>query len=157
MGGERTGVSDQTTDMLLEVAIFDPISVSNTGRRLNILSDARYRFERGLDADSPKWVHDYVSSLIIECCGGEVSYIDYDGSGDKWKFDAVATKLAWWLVGVKAVTVAATMVTVRACLSVSGTRGSVCAFSASGACPFSRSKATLHHVIILCGAVASPA
>ena len=47
----------------LEVAILS-ISVSNTGRRLNILSDT-YRFERGLDADSPKWVHDYVSSLII--------------------------------------------------------------------------------------------
>ena len=85
MGGERTGVSDITTEMLLEVAIFDPVSVSSTGRRLNILSDARYRFERGLDADSPRWVHDYVSTLILECCGGKASFVDFDGSGDTWK------------------------------------------------------------------------
>ena len=49
MGGERTGVSDSTTRMFLEVAIFDPINVAGTGRQLNIHSDARYRFERGLD------------------------------------------------------------------------------------------------------------
>jgi phenylalanyl-tRNA synthetase beta chain len=50
MGGERTGVSDTTTRMFLEIAIFDPISVATTGRKLNINSDARYRFERGLDS-----------------------------------------------------------------------------------------------------------
>ena len=46
MGGERTGVTNNTTKMFLEAAIFDPISIANTGRKLNINSDARYRFER---------------------------------------------------------------------------------------------------------------
>ncbi|HCV89026.1 MAG TPA: hypothetical protein DGU02_07540, partial [Alphaproteobacteria bacterium] len=55
MGGERTGVSDDTTGMFLEIAVFDPISVATTGRKLNLNSDARYRFERGLDSESPVW------------------------------------------------------------------------------------------------------
>ena len=48
MGGERTGVTEKTTKMFLEAAIFDPISIAKTGRKLNINSEARYRFERGL-------------------------------------------------------------------------------------------------------------
>ena len=51
MGGERTSVKETTTNMFLEAAIFDPISIAQTGRKLNINSDARYRFERGLDYD----------------------------------------------------------------------------------------------------------
>ncbi len=47
MGGARTGVSETTSRMFLEMAVFDPISVASTGRQLNLHSDARYRFERG--------------------------------------------------------------------------------------------------------------
>ena len=53
MGGDSTGVSETTTSMFLEIAIFDPIAVAITGRKLNLNSDARYRFERGLDTDGP--------------------------------------------------------------------------------------------------------
>ena len=75
MGGERTGVSENTTNMFLEAAIFDPISIAQTGRKLNINSDARYRFERGLDYDSPKSVMHYAAEMVQKICGGETSKI----------------------------------------------------------------------------------
>ena len=75
MGGERTGVTDDTTKMFLEAAIFDPISIANTGRKLNINSDARYRFERGLDYDSPDLVMHYAASMVNRICGGTYSKI----------------------------------------------------------------------------------
>jgi phenylalanyl-tRNA synthetase beta chain len=65
MGGERSGVSDTTTRMFLEIAIFDPISVATTGRKLNINSDARYRFERGLDITSPQTMAGYIARLVM--------------------------------------------------------------------------------------------
>ena len=49
MGGLRTGVTEATTDVFVEAAWFDPIRTARTGRRLRIHSDARYRFERGVD------------------------------------------------------------------------------------------------------------
>src|SRR6056300_1347204 len=75
MGGERTGVKEDTTKMFLEAAIFDPISIANTGRRLNLNSDARYRFERGLDYDSTDLVMNYDASLVKKICGGTCSKI----------------------------------------------------------------------------------
>jgi len=85
MGGQRTGVSDTTTTMFLEMAVFDPISVATTGRKLNIHSDARYRFERGLDVTSPDWAMDYVSRLVLDICGGEASTIELAGPGADWQ------------------------------------------------------------------------
>src|SRR3546814_18635766 len=55
MGGALTGCSEHTTNVFLEVALFDPVMVARTGRTLGILSDARYRFERGLDPQSAAW------------------------------------------------------------------------------------------------------
>ncbi len=75
MGGERTGVTNNTTKMFLEAAIFDPISIAITGRKLNINSDARYRFERGLDYDSPELVMHYAASMVNRICGGTYSKI----------------------------------------------------------------------------------
>ena len=75
MGGERTSVTEQTTTMFLEAAIFNPASVANTGRKLNINSDARYRFERGLDYDSPELVMHYAASMVKKICGGNCSKI----------------------------------------------------------------------------------
>src|SRR3546814_8685028 len=66
MGGERSGVSEATTDMFLEVAIFDPTSVAATGRKLGLQSDARYRFERGLDQTSPFWGAEVATRLVQE-------------------------------------------------------------------------------------------
>ena len=85
MGGERTGVSEATTDMFLEVAIFDPISVATTARKLNINSDARYRFERGLDVTSPDWVQGHVARLVTSICGGEASHVTTAGEGAQWQ------------------------------------------------------------------------
>lgn len=85
MGGARTGVSDTTTEMFLEVAIFDPISVATTARKLNINSDARYRFERGLDVTSPDWVQGHVARLVLSICGGEASHIVSAGDGANWQ------------------------------------------------------------------------
>lgn len=83
MGGERTGVSETTTRMFLEVAIFDSINVASTGRQLNIHSDARYRFERGLDAASPVQMAGYIARLFQSVCGGRFSHLVVTGSADR--------------------------------------------------------------------------
>ncbi|MEQ8394043.1 phenylalanine--tRNA ligase subunit beta [Thalassobaculum sp.] len=85
MGGERSGVSDETTDMFLEVAIFDPISVATTGRKLGVLSDARYRFERGLDQTGPFWGTEVATRLVLEICGGEASEMVVAGTEPNWR------------------------------------------------------------------------
>ncbi len=75
IGGEHSGCTEETTNVFLEVAYFDPIRTAMTGRRLNIMTDARYRFERGVD---PAFLHkaaDLATQLILDLCGGEVSHI----------------------------------------------------------------------------------
>ena len=78
MGGLESGCSINTTNVFLEVALFDPISVTKTGRKLNLQSDARYRFERGLDCTSIEWGVDKATEMILDLCGGEVSEITSD-------------------------------------------------------------------------------
>ncbi|KZD12047.1 phenylalanine--tRNA ligase subunit beta [Oceanibaculum pacificum] len=85
MGGERTGVSEGTTEMFLETAIFDPIRIAMAGRKLGLLSDARYRFERGLDQTSPFWGTEIATRLILEICGGECSEIVVEGQEPEWR------------------------------------------------------------------------
>jgi phenylalanyl-tRNA synthetase beta chain len=80
MGGEESGCSLETTDVFLEVALFDPIQVARTGRKLGILSDARYRFERGVDPKSAAWGVDVATALILELCGGEASEVTSAGT-----------------------------------------------------------------------------
>lgn len=73
MGGEHSGCSDSTTDVLLEIAYFDPDRIGATGRALNLTSDARTRFERGVD---PAFLDDglaILTSLIVSICGGVAS------------------------------------------------------------------------------------
>jgi phenylalanyl-tRNA synthetase beta chain len=70
MGGERTGVSGSTTDVVLEVALFDPLRTAATGRRLGIESDARTRFERGLDPELVLPATEFATRLILQLCGG---------------------------------------------------------------------------------------
>ncbi|MGC6517778.1 MAG: phenylalanine--tRNA ligase subunit beta [Candidatus Puniceispirillaceae bacterium] len=81
MGGERTGVSETTTNMFLEIAIFDPVSVAITGRKLNLNSDARYRFERGLDADGPTAFAGYITRFIKQLTGAQASHLVLAGKG----------------------------------------------------------------------------
>ena len=51
MGGEHSGCDENTTDVLIESALWDPINIARTGRTLGIITDARYRFERGVDPE----------------------------------------------------------------------------------------------------------
>jgi phenylalanyl-tRNA synthetase beta chain len=85
MGGERTSCSESTTNMFLEAAIFDPVRVAATGRRLGLTSDARYRFERGLDQTSPFWGTEIATRLVLELCGGEASEITVEGAETAWR------------------------------------------------------------------------
>ena len=80
MGGLNSGCSDETTNMFLEVALFDPISIAITGRKSGILSDARYRFERTVDSQSADWGIDVATQMVLDLCGGEVSKISSAGS-----------------------------------------------------------------------------
>ena len=75
IGGEPTSVDSDTTDIFLEIAYFDPMRIARTGRDLQITSDARYRFERGID---PDFIFDgaaIATQMILDLCGGEVSEI----------------------------------------------------------------------------------
>ena len=96
MGGERTGVSETTQNMFLEIAIFDPVSVATTGRKLNLHSDARYRFERGLDTEGPAEFAGYIARLVSTLTGGEASHLTMAGApikpADAIAFDIAATK-----------------------------------------------------------------
>ena len=75
MGGESTGCNFNTINVLLESALFDSVNTARTGRDLSILSDARYRFERGIDPRSTLEGIHYATQLILEICGGECSEI----------------------------------------------------------------------------------
>ena len=80
MGGEHSGVSPETTDVLLEVAYFDPERIARTGQRLMLTSDARSRFERGVD---PAFLDDglaIITGLILDICGGEASRVTRAGT-----------------------------------------------------------------------------
>ncbi|MCC0001938.1 MAG: phenylalanine--tRNA ligase subunit beta [Methylobacteriaceae bacterium] len=73
MGGEHSGCDENTTDVLIESALWDPYNIANTGRRLGISTDARYRFERGVDPAFNVPGCDLATELVIQFCGGEPS------------------------------------------------------------------------------------
>ncbi|MET0969529.1 MAG: phenylalanine--tRNA ligase subunit beta [Tardiphaga sp.] len=73
MGGEASGCSDDTTDVLIESALWNEINIAQTGRRLGINSDARYRFERGIDPAFMVPGLELATKLVMELCGGTPS------------------------------------------------------------------------------------
>ena len=75
MGGENTGCDEKTHTVFLESAFFDPIRTTITGRSLGILSDSRYRFERGVDPLSTLPGLEAATQMILQICGGEASEI----------------------------------------------------------------------------------
>jgi phenylalanyl-tRNA synthetase beta chain len=79
MGGESTGCSDDTTDVFIESAWFDPIRTAQTGRVTGITSDAQYRFARGVDPQSVIPGLELATYLILQLCGGEASEIRVAG------------------------------------------------------------------------------
>jgi phenylalanyl-tRNA synthetase beta chain len=73
MGGEHSGCDENTTDVLIESALWDPLNIAQTGRKLGIITDARYRFERGVDPAFTVPGLDLATTLVIDLCGGEAS------------------------------------------------------------------------------------
>ena len=80
MGGEASGCTDATTNVLIESAWFDPVRTAITGRKTGLVTDARYRFERGVDPQSVVPGLDLATAMIIEMCGGTPSKMKLAGS-----------------------------------------------------------------------------
>ncbi|MBX9464914.1 MAG: phenylalanine--tRNA ligase subunit beta [Aquamicrobium sp.] len=82
MGGEHSGCDETTTDVLIESALWDPMATARTGRTLGIVSDARYRFERGVDPEFMVPGIELATKLVTELCGGtpsETEVVGYAG------------------------------------------------------------------------------
>ena len=73
MGGTATGCTEDTRNVLIECAYFDPIRTATTGRKTGIISDARYRFERGVDPEFVSPGLDVATDLVLQFCGGTPS------------------------------------------------------------------------------------
>ena len=73
MGGQASGCDETTTDVLIESALWDPANIAQSGRRLGIITDARYRFERGVDPAFTLPGLDLATRLVIDLCGGTPS------------------------------------------------------------------------------------
>ena len=80
MGGESTGCTEETTNVFIECAYFDPLRTAKTGRKTGIQSDARYRFERGVDPEFIVPGIEMATQLVLDMCGGEPSEIELAGS-----------------------------------------------------------------------------
>ncbi len=80
MGGEVSGCTEETVNVFLESAYWDPITIAATGRALKINSDARYRFERGVDPAFTLDGLELATRMVMEICGGEVSEVVQDGA-----------------------------------------------------------------------------
>jgi len=75
MGGEASGCSETTTDVLIESALWDELNIAQTGRKLGINSDARYRFERGVDPNFMLPGLELATQMVLDLCGGKASDI----------------------------------------------------------------------------------
>ncbi|MBM3607664.1 MAG: phenylalanine--tRNA ligase subunit beta [Alphaproteobacteria bacterium] len=75
MGGEHSGCDENTTDVLIESALWDAMNIARTGRSLGIVTDARYRFERGVDPAFCTPGAELATHLVIQLCGGEPSQL----------------------------------------------------------------------------------
>ena len=79
MGGEETGCDETTTDVLIESALWAPLNIAQTGRKLGINSDARYRFERGVDPNFMVPGLEQATQMMLDLCGGAASEIVIEG------------------------------------------------------------------------------
>ncbi len=75
MGGEESGVTEETFNVFVESAYWDPVTIAHTGRKLKINSDAKYRFERGVDPAFTRPGLELATAMILELCGGEASEV----------------------------------------------------------------------------------
>lgn len=79
IGGSTSACTDKTSRIILEAACFNPDTVAKTGRKLQINTDSRYRFERNVDREFTLSAMEYATAMILEICGGEASDIILDG------------------------------------------------------------------------------
>ena len=79
MGGEHSGCDENTVDVLIESALWDPRMIARTGRELGIVTDARYRFERGVDPEMMIPGAEIATKLVLELCGGQPTVLDVVG------------------------------------------------------------------------------
>jgi phenylalanyl-tRNA synthetase beta chain len=82
MGGEASGCSASTTDVLIESALWEPLNIAQTGRKLGITSDARYRFERGVDPAFMVPGLELATQMVLDLCGGTPSEITVAGKAE---------------------------------------------------------------------------
>jgi phenylalanyl-tRNA synthetase beta chain len=80
MGGLNSGCTDETVNVFVEAAYFDPVRTAATGRKLRINSDARYRFERGVDPEFTPVGMELGTRMILDLCGGEPSDVVVAGA-----------------------------------------------------------------------------
>jgi phenylalanyl-tRNA synthetase beta chain len=85
IGGEATGCDEATRNVFIECALFDRIRIAQTGQRLGLFSDARQRFERGIDSQSLPEALDAATAMVLELCGGEPSRVTEAGTRPEWK------------------------------------------------------------------------
>ncbi len=85
IGGTSTGCTNDTVNVFVEAAYFDPLRTARTGRALQIESDARYRFERGIDPAFTSTGLNIAIQYILDLCGGAASNIITEGSGSAWQ------------------------------------------------------------------------
>jgi phenylalanyl-tRNA synthetase beta chain len=85
IGGEATGCDETTTSVFIECALFDPIRVALTGRRHQIVSDARQRFERGIDPALMPDAVEAATAMVLELCGGEPGEVTEAGKQPNWQ------------------------------------------------------------------------
>jgi len=88
IGGEQTGCDESTTAVFVECALFDPVRVALTGRRHQVVSDARQRFERGIDPVLMPDAVEAATAMILELCGGEPGEVTAAGAQPAWQRDA---------------------------------------------------------------------
>jgi phenylalanyl-tRNA synthetase beta chain len=88
MGGEYSGCDAGTTEVFIECALFDPVRIALSGRRHDLRSDARQRFERGVDQALPPAALEAATAMIQELCGGEASTIVSGGAEPAWQRQA---------------------------------------------------------------------
>ncbi|ARO28280.1 phenylalanyl-tRNA synthetase subunit beta [Rhizobium sp. NXC14] len=79
MGGEHSGCDDNTVDVLIESALWDPMNIAKSGRSLGIITDARYRFERGVDPEYMVPGLERTTELVLELCGGTAARAEIVG------------------------------------------------------------------------------
>jgi phenylalanyl-tRNA synthetase beta chain len=83
MGGEHSGCDEKTTDVLIESALWDPVNIAQSGRKLGISTDARYRFERGVDPAFCIPGEELATQMVLDLCGGEPSRVIVAGEPPK--------------------------------------------------------------------------